>query len=207
MRRKTEPAVFCLSVVCSAASSFHFIPVLLPFINPLDGCLSLFVKRLGVNKSRGGSGFSHPHEMSQKGPSEVCCSFEICSCCRCSAQAEEGGGRCSVLGAAQEAADAGRCVRVTWRRCWSRCPAAVICFFFCLSWSHRVSWSTAGLCSTCCWVSPRTLVNRPAGWETACKLLLFICFYFLFYLLVLSGPNDKHVSEYLDHCWQIYSQR
>lgn len=32
------------------------------------------------------------------------------NCCGCSAQAEEGGGRRSVLGAAQEAADAGRCL-------------------------------------------------------------------------------------------------
>lgn len=51
--------------------------LLLPFINPFSGWLSLFVKQLGVNKSRGGRGFSHPHEMSQKGPSEACCSFEI----------------------------------------------------------------------------------------------------------------------------------
>lgn len=60
-------------------------------------------------------------------------------------------------------------------------PSGRHMFFFCPSWSHRVSWSTAGPCSTCCWVSPRTLANRPAGWETACKLLLF--FFLLFYFL------------------------
>lgn len=63
-------------LLCRVLVSLHPC-LLLPFINPLDGWLSLFVKRLGVNKSRGGSGFSHPHEMSQKGPSEVCCSFEM----------------------------------------------------------------------------------------------------------------------------------
>lgn len=104
--------------------------LLLPFINPFGDWLSLFVKRLGVNKSRRGARVFPPARNESERPLGGLLFFWNCSCCRCSAQAEEGGGRCSLLGAAQEAADAGRCGRVTWRRYWCRCPAAVICFFF-----------------------------------------------------------------------------
>lgn len=148
-----------------------------------------------------GSGFSHPHEMSQKGPSEVCCSFEICSCCRCSAQAEEGGGRCSVLGAAQEAADAGRCVCVTWRRCWSRCPAAVICFFS--AFPGPTECPEAPLVRAVPAAEsrrgPSQTVQQGEKQPANCYYL-FIFIFFFTSLSCLALTTNTNVSEYLDHC-------
>lgn len=165
MHCRTVPAV------CSVESWFHFASVFrFCFINPSDKWLFLFHEcPYSVNKSEGTK-----MKWVRKATLRLVFLFKLLPLLlQCSSR----GGRRTPL-----------CSQSCTGNCRPRSVylhhvekililLGVICSFFCPSRFFRVSWSIGGLSCTCCWVSPRTLADRPAEWEN---------FYYFLYIFFLS---------------------